>query len=184
MNSFSTQIEDDLAKFAGHSSENPAGGEARTEEPADFPDDSTEKRLIDVLDAIAGAFDLEGNDLDSGVADSVRDGDFRLSPFVLLSGAFPKLDRDLRKLHSLIGATVKGGGHVEDVEKLEAFWRPFCERISTDEVLRIKEAYLEFLTRTITLLKRKSTVECVEKIVGCNEAIDVITGEEEDSSDN
>lgn len=184
MNSFSTQIEDDLAKFAGQSSENLAGGEARSEEPAVFPDDSIERNLVDILNSIGGAFGLEENDVDSVNSDPINDGDFRLSPFVLLSGAFPKLDRDLRKLHSLIAATVKGGGNVEDVEKLEVFWRSFCGRISADEVLRIKEAYLEFLTRTITLLKRKSTVECVEKIIGCNEVIDVITGEEEDSSDS
>ncbi|MBR4753064.1 MAG: hypothetical protein IK077_15015 [Thermoguttaceae bacterium] len=184
MKSFSTQIEDDVAKIAGQSPERSAGDEARPQRPTGFPDDSIETSLMEILGVIDGAFHSQGNDVDPDDSNSVRDVELRLSPFVLLSGAFPKLDRDLRTLHALIGATVKGGGHAEDVEKLEAFWRPFCSRISADEILKIRESYLEFLTRTITLLKRKSTVECVEKIVGCNEVVDVLTREEEDSSES
>ncbi len=184
MRTFSTQIEDDAAKLAGQRRERSEDSDENLQFPSGFPRGSVEADITEILKTIEDSFGSEGNDADSYESRIFGNNEICLSPFVLLSFAFPSIDKDLRTLHSLIGKVVKGGGRVSDSEELEIFWRSFCKRVSTDELLRIKKTYLAFLTRLITFLKMKSSVECVERILGCNEAVDVITREEkEDSSE-
>ena len=129
MKDFSAQIEEDLARQvnqAAQKSKNEKGEKAFAQPDSlntvGTNDESDEKRLTRNIQEIDDWFACSDGAA-VGAADSNRGekNEIKLSPFALLSSAFPSKDRDLRTLHTLIEKAVKEDGQMAEVEELERF---------------------------------------------------------------
>ncbi|MDD3589612.1 MAG: hypothetical protein PHO46_04990 [Thermoguttaceae bacterium] len=192
MKDFSAQIEEDLARQvnqAAQKSKNEKGEKASAQPDSlntvGTNDESDERRLARNIQEIDDWFACSDG-VAVGEADSSKgeNNEIKLSPFALLSSAFPSKDRDLRTLHTLIEKVVKEDGQMADVEELERFWRQFAPKCQINELHKIRFTYLESLIKAIGHLEVLTTEEHVKTILACYEVISIITKNyEEDASD-